>query len=238
MDVVVLGGRLAASLIESLPADLKVDITPITVRGSNAAFRIINRRQHSIINKLDRFLMLPIAAVTFLALIHRWRGESLQNSIDLSDYSINSPEVTSYINSLNPDRVLLIGTEILKSNHSILCPQILNLHSGLVPKYRGLWNWFWPSYFKDFEQNGVTIHQLKNQVDTGEILLQERYTTVEGDSLIVLLNKSLIAQRSILILFFSNSLYQKEVCNFDTGPHLFEPRFSDLVSFRLNRKKQ
>jgi hypothetical protein len=237
MDVVVLGGRLAASLIASLPAELKVDITPISVRDSNAAFRIINRRQHSIVNKLDRFLILPIAAVTFLVLMHRWRSDSLQNSIDLSDKSINSPEVASYINSLSPDRVLLIGTEILKSNHSILCPQILNLHSGLVPKYRGLWNWFWPSYFKDFEHNGVTIHKLNNQVDTGEILLQERYTTFEHDSLIGLLNKSLIAQRRILILFFSNSVYAKKPHNFDVGPHFFEPRFSNLVWFRLNRKK-
>lgn len=238
MDVVVLGGRLATALIASLPNELKVGITPINVRVSNAAVRIIKRRQHSIISKLDCFLALPINAITFLAMIHKWRSEPLKNRIDFSMYDVNSPEVSAYINSLSPERVLLIGTDLLKSNHSIMCRQILNLHSGMAPKYRGLWNWFWPSYFKDFEQNGVTIHYLKQQADAGEIFLQEKYVTVGSDSLIRLLNKSLMAQRKILVCFFSKSVYAKPVLDLDTGPHYFEPRLSNFFRFCMQRHKR
>jgi folate-dependent phosphoribosylglycinamide formyltransferase PurN len=236
MDVVVLQGRLALLLLSSLPAEQKNRITIISVSGKSAIRRILNRKDHSLISKLDRTLMLPVAFYTQHQIVKAWNFVTPQNVFKFKNQGINSDEVMSYLNSLSPTRVLLIGTEILQSAHSISCPKIYNLHSGLAPQYRGLWNWFWPSYFKDYARNGVTIHLAEPKADAGKVILREKYLTQANDSLTTLLHKSLCAQRKILIGFFGSELSETYLPFDNPGKHLFEPGISNLIRFMLGRE--
>lgn len=237
MYVVVFAGKLSGALVSSLPEEIKKNITPIKVRSHAVLSRIIGRRQHRRRNKLDRILMLPVAAYIQFKTYREWRQFTFENLIDLSRYSVNSNEVTSCINFLNPRSVILIGTELLKNPKTISCSSLVNLHSGLSPKYRGLWNWFWPSYFGDFENNGVTIHNLEFKADAGRVLLQEKYITSAKDSLQDLVKSSLMAQRKILIEFFSENPHSQRIIDFDQGNHLFEPGITALLLYKMKRHK-
>jgi folate-dependent phosphoribosylglycinamide formyltransferase PurN len=228
---------LARVLVSSLPSNLKANITTITVGGHGALVRLVKRKNHSIIEKVDRILMLPLGAIILLRIAYKWRFGFLDRNINLTRHKINSNEVILCINSLKPERVLLIGTELLKSPESIDCATILNLHSGLAPEYRGMWNWFWPSYHKDFKRNGATIHFLEVKADTGRILLQEKYRTLNSDSLQNLLHKSMNAQRSLLLKFFSGNFHAEPLTRTKVGVHFYEPGISDLILFKLNRRK-
>jgi hypothetical protein len=237
MYVVVFAGKLPEALVSSLPEETKRNITPIKVRSHAVFSRIIARKHHRRRNKLDRILMLPVGAFIQLKAYREWRHIPLENLIDLSGHSVNSKEVASYINSLNPKSVILVGTELLKMPGSISCSSLFNLHSGLSPKYRGLWNWFWPSYFGDFENNGVTIHNLEFKADSGSVLLQEKYITAAKDSLHDMVKASLMAQRKILIEFFSRNQHDHPIVDYDQGEHLFEPGISALFKYKMNWHK-
>ena len=237
MDVVILQGRLALLLLSSLPAEQKSRITIVSVGGKSPIRRILNRKSHSLISKLDKTLMLPIALYTQLRIARMWSFNTPQNLFKVTNQGINTDEVMSCINSLSPRRVLLMGTEILQPTHTITCPKIYNLHAGLAPQYRGLWNWFWPSYFKDYSGNGVTVHLVESRADAGKVILREKYLTQAHDSLTTLLHKSLSAQRKIVIKFFDSELNDSYLPFGEVGDHLFEPGISNLIKFELGREK-
>jgi len=51
---------------------------------------------------------------------------------------------------------------------------MLNLHSEILPQFRGAQSVIWPIY-EGVEHTGFTIHQIDNGIDTGVILYQKRY---------------------------------------------------------------
>jgi methionyl-tRNA formyltransferase len=48
----------------------------------------------------------------------------------------------------------------------------VNVHFGIAPHYRGEHTIFWPLYFGDYENIGVTLHQINKGIDSGGILAQ------------------------------------------------------------------
>jgi folate-dependent phosphoribosylglycinamide formyltransferase PurN len=68
----------------------------------------------------------------------------------------------------------------------------LNMHPGLLPKYRGLWPEFWKLHNKE-KYAGVTIHHINEEIDAGAVVSQIRYPIESGDNKFSLLMKS--AQR-------------------------------------------
>jgi len=48
----------------------------------------------------------------------------------------------------------------------------LNIHAGLSPRYRGAATHFWPTYLMEPEYTGVTLHELTEEVDGGNIYHQ------------------------------------------------------------------
>ena len=86
--------------------------------------------------------------------------------------SINSLSCINFINDLNPNLIILFGTQILKAKflHKIKCKNIFNLHGGNPEYYRGLDTLFWTIYHKDFDNLYSTLHKVNPRVDTGDIL--------------------------------------------------------------------
>ena len=46
------------------------------------------------------------------------------------------------------------------------------MHGGLSPWYRGVITHFWPSYMLEPEYTGVTLHELTEDIDGGDIIHQ------------------------------------------------------------------
>lgn len=61
----------------------------------------------------------------------------------------------------------------------------LNIHGSLLPKYRGSAQYFWYLYNND-SWGGVTIHFMDEGLDTGDILLQEKFKINAEDTMLKL----------------------------------------------------
>jgi len=93
--------------------------------------------------------------------------------LDYSFYDINDEKCVESIKFFKPDLIISFGTGVIRSQ--ILKQNCLkiNIHRGILPKYRGLDSDLWACYFKDFNNLGTTIHTLQQDLDTGDILCQK-----------------------------------------------------------------
>jgi methionyl-tRNA formyltransferase len=88
---------------------------------------------------------------------------------------VNHEESLKIIKSYSPDLLISIaGNQIFKKKLLELAPKgCLNLHTALLPKYRGLMPSFW--VLKNNEkETGVSVFFVDEGIDSGPILVQER----------------------------------------------------------------
>jgi len=93
----------------------------------------------------------------------------------LETADINTPEHTARIRHLEPDIIVVIalgqkiGPELLRVPHC----RTINLHSSLLPKYRGAAPINW-AIINGETETGLTVIELNEQWDAGEMLGQAR----------------------------------------------------------------
>ena len=90
------------------------------------------------------------------------------------DEPINNPNSVSKIKSFQPDLLVsILGNQIFKSPILNLAPKgCINLHTALLPKYRGLMPTFW--VMKNNEtKTGVSVFFVDEGIDSGPIIIQE-----------------------------------------------------------------
>lgn len=94
--------------------------------------------------------------------------------IDLIN-GVNHPDSISRISEFNPDLLVsILGNEIFKKNLIELAPRgCLNLHTALLPKYRGLMPTFWVLRFGE-KETGVSVFFVDEGIDSGPIVVQKR----------------------------------------------------------------
>lgn len=104
---------------------------------------------------------------------------------------VNSPETVDVIKKWKPDLVVsLYFTQILKKEViEIAKKATLNMHPGILPKYRGLWADFWKLYNRE-KKAGVTIHHINEKIDQGDIIAQIKYPIKRNDTKWSLMLKS------------------------------------------------
>ncbi|MCY0095920.1 formyl transferase [Hoeflea ulvae] len=87
--------------------------------------------------------------------------------------SANAGDCLELIAARKPDIVLLVGCRMLSraTLAAIPCP-VLNYHSGINPKYRGVAGGWWARATGDCGNYGTTVHLVDAGVDTGDILHQ------------------------------------------------------------------
>lgn len=102
---------------------------------------------------------------------------------------VNSPETEARLKSFSPDLLFSSQGQVLKE--SILqIPRwgCVNKHSGLLPRYRGVWPVFWTLLHGEREC-GVSIHLMNTRIDDGSILYQIKFPIEESDSVYTLYEK-------------------------------------------------
>lgn len=98
--------------------------------------------------------------------------------------AVNNRETIEKIKNLYPTHILLYGAPILSKVFidAIDCP-IINLHMGVVPKYRGGDANYTALYYNDYENVGYTFHHTIPSLDAGKIVYIGRYMNYKkGDS--------------------------------------------------------
>lgn len=90
------------------------------------------------------------------------------------DEPINNINSINKIKSFQPDLLVsILGNQIFKSPILNLAPKgCINLHTALLPKYRGLMPTFWVMK-NDEKKTGVSVFFVDEGIDSGPIIVQE-----------------------------------------------------------------
>ena len=95
----------------------------------------------------------------------------------------NAPDCVDWLSALQPDILAVTGAPILRPPVFEL-PRLgtLNMHSSLLPAYRGTQAEFWQVLEGGLDTCGVTVHFVNAGVDTGHIVLQRATPAEQGIS--------------------------------------------------------
>lgn len=85
----------------------------------------------------------------------------------------NDERAVEVLRKYQPQTVLLYGTSILKTSTLQLAPRFLNIHGGLVPKYRNVHSEFWALMHGKSEEIGTSILQVTPGIDDGPVVIQK-----------------------------------------------------------------
>jgi folate-dependent phosphoribosylglycinamide formyltransferase PurN len=102
----------------------------------------------------------------------------------ISVVSANGSELVDVVHKLEPATVFLASCRLLsaKTLAAIPCP-VINYHSGINPKYRGMNGGYWALATGDGDNFGSTVHVVDAGVDTGSVLYQSRGKPGKGDTI-------------------------------------------------------
>jgi methionyl-tRNA formyltransferase len=151
--------------------------------------------------------------------------------------SINSLKSLDTIRRLEPDLLISIaGNEIFRLPLLELAPHgCLNLHSALLPKYRGLLPSFWVLKNKERE-SGVSVFEVDEAIDAGPILVQKRFA-IEGltQEQVIRRGKELGADAVIEAVEMIMRGDMRRIANDDSEATYFSfPTAEDIAAFRAS----
>jgi hypothetical protein len=97
--------------------------------------------------------------------------------------SVNAPDCVEALQRLAPAVVLVNGTRVIAREvlRSVAVP-FINCHTGITPKYRGVYGGYWALAEGDRENCGSTVHLIDEGIDTGGILYQARIEPTPEDN--------------------------------------------------------
>jgi len=162
------------------------------------------------------------------------------NEIRLPNKNLNSLESINYIKSLEPDLIISISSNQIFKKQLIEIPKLgcLNLHTALLPQYKGLMPVFWA--LKNNESKiGITLFFMDEGIDTGDILIQKTILIEKEDTL----EKLIIKTKNIgmnLILEGINMLHSgnfQRIKQIGNGKYYSFPTKKDIKEFLKNGKR-
>jgi methionyl-tRNA formyltransferase len=148
-------------------------------------------------------------------------------------WEIKNPNDKNFINeikNLEIDVIINQSQNIVKKE-LLMVPKIgiINRHNSLLPKNRGRLTPFWVLYNEE-KETGVSIHFVTEELDAGEIIVQEKYQILENDNFNTLVKRNyelapFAMLKALDILEKGNGKYlpnPKELATYNTTPSLKE----------------
>jgi methionyl-tRNA formyltransferase len=100
----------------------------------------------------------------------------------LQPEKLKSPAFLDELRTLNADLQIVVAFRMLPEAVWNMPPMgTINLHGSLLPQYRGAAPINW-AIINGEKETGVTTFKLKHEIDTGDILLQEKILIEENDT--------------------------------------------------------
>jgi methionyl-tRNA formyltransferase len=158
-------------------------------------------------------------------------------------FAIKTPNSKSFreqLELLKPDVIINQSQSIIKKELlNIPSIGVLNRHNALLPKNRGRLTPFWVLYRQERE-TGVSIHFVDEGLDSGAIVVQEKFTVSAKDTFNTLVKKNYqIAPRAMLNAL---SLLENGFNNFIANDNSLAtynstPTLKEAMEYRLTRIK-
>lgn len=97
---------------------------------------------------------------------------------------VNTDAYISCVRSLAPDVLVSIAATQKFETKLLAVPDeyAINVHSSLLPDYRGVSPSFW-TLFNDEDETGITVHEMADGIDTGHIVRQAPVPIFDDDTL-------------------------------------------------------
>jgi len=94
-----------------------------------------------------------------------------------------SPELVTKIKEINPDVIFSIYYRKILPQSLLKIPPLgcINIHPGLLPKYRGPVPTAWAIQNGE-KEFGITLHYMDKGIDTGKIIIQEKYNIKDEET--------------------------------------------------------
>ena len=110
------------------------------------------------------------------------------------------PRAVEFLQTLRPDIMCVASfSQVIRPEEFQIPPLgTINLHPSALPKYRGPNPYFWQHHEMDLN-GAVTVHVVDDGVDTGDILLQDRFSIPLGASFSEVFQRSLQAGPPLMI---------------------------------------
>jgi methionyl-tRNA formyltransferase len=104
---------------------------------------------------------------------------------------VNAPDFIATLGSMDPDLVISVSCPQIFHRPLLDLPRLgcLNVHSALLPKYRGMLPTFW-ALVNGEPETGVTVHRMVEGIDGGDIILQRRVPIAADETLLSLMRKT------------------------------------------------
>lgn len=160
--------------------------------------------------------------------IKNWANENNCYLFDLSKKNLK--EGVDRLRTLAPDLFVVISFGVILPRELLSIPRLpaLNVHSSLLPKYRG------PApmqraILNGDTETGITIMRIDETLDTGDILLQKKTTILPTDDLASIEHK--LAELGADALMESIELLS-------SGRAVFTPQKNDEASYAGKIKKE
>ncbi|MCP4595916.1 formyltransferase family protein [Neptuniibacter sp.] len=97
---------------------------------------------------------------------------------------LNSSDIKNFLEEEDPDLFLTYGChKLTQETLEAVDGHKWNCHGGLSPWYKGAITHFWPSYMLEPQMTGMTVHELTQELDAGDVVHQCTAPLVAGDSL-------------------------------------------------------
>tara|TARA_A100001015_G_scaffold258860_1_gene302394 strand:+ start:4718 stop:5437 length:720 start_codon:yes stop_codon:yes gene_type:complete len=128
---------------------------------------------------------------------------------------INSIKTLNLIKKIKPNLGILFGTKKVETKIiNAFKKKLINIHRGIMQKYRGLDSEYWAIYNNDFNSVGATIHFVNKFLDKGKIIFEKKldlkknikcyhlkyYTTLLATKYIIQIIKTLMKKNKLKFL--------------------------------------
>ena len=152
--------------------------------------------------------------------------------------SINSKQNVDLIKNLNADLILIIaGNQIIKKNVLKSTKYgVFNVHSSLLPNYKGLLPSFWVLKNKE-NKTGVTLYQLTEGIDDGPIISQKEIEIDSKTTQAKLIRELKIKTNDLIIETLHLIKNKKNYKVVKGGTYFKFPEKNDVLEFKKNKKR-
>lgn len=161
--------------------------------------------------------------------------------LGIKTYNIKSPNNKTFLEELRRLEldVIINQSQFIIKKELLNIPKIgvINRHNALLPKNRGRLTPFWV-LFKKEKETGVSIHFLDEGIDSGDIIVQEKYPIIKKDNFKSIVKKNYeiapkAMQKALYILEKGNYNLIKNDSNLATYNHV--PTLKQAIKYRIRR---
>lgn len=241
----------AQNIIDALDPSIQIDKIIIDP-GANRKKIFINRIKKIGILAFLGQLMFRFIIIPYLNSSSKERKQELSASylknrpsapLPPVEYieNINSREGSRLLNEVAPDAIVVVTRRIISKGTLTRVPiRFINIHDGIVPKYRGLFGAYWAMVSKDSAHCGATVHFIDQGLDTGPIIAQsniiDTLTTEDNFTTYPILQfASALPLLNTALLDMANDRLQTIVRPSEVGKIRYVPTIWAYLSHRLSQ---